>query len=80
MARLISVLILPALMAGAIYWLRFTDEHTITATAYGVYALLEADDTPTNELKVRKANKGMCEIEIITDTTNAGYFRKALGG
>lgn len=46
----------------------------------GVYALLEADDTPANELKVRKANKGMCEIEIITDTTNAGYFRKALGG
>lgn len=36
MARIISVLIMLALMAGAIYWLRFTDEHTITATAYGV--------------------------------------------
>lgn len=57
--------------------LRFTLPRTKIPS---VYALLEADDTPPCELKIKKANKGMHEIEIITDTTNAGYFRKALGG
>ena len=46
----------------------------------GVYALLEADDTPPCEVVIRKANKGMHEIEIKTETANADYFRIALGG
>ena len=36
MARIISTLIMLALLIGAIYWLSFSDEHTVTATAYGV--------------------------------------------
>lgn len=36
MARAISALIILALLIGAAYWLRFSDEHTVTATAYGV--------------------------------------------
>ena len=46
----------------------------------GVYALLEADDAPTCEVVIRKANKGMHEIEIKTETANADYFRTSLGG
>lgn len=104
-----------ALLIGAICWLRFSDEHTITATAYGVekitktygdkdgfntdvyyllttdhgtyhigidglFALMEAEDTPTCELRIKKPNVGVREIEIITDEANAGYFRTALGG
>lgn len=36
MARIINALIMLALLIGAICWLRFSDEHTVTATAYGV--------------------------------------------
>lgn len=46
----------------------------------GVYALLEADDAPPCEVVIKKANKGMHEIEIKTETANAHYFRIALGG
>lgn len=46
----------------------------------GVYALLEAEDAPPCEVVIRKANKGMHEIEIKTETANADYFRIALGG
>lgn len=46
----------------------------------GVFALMEADDTPACELRIKKPNVGVCEIEIITDDANAGYFHTALGG
>lgn len=46
----------------------------------GVFALMEADDTPACELRIKKPNGGVREIEIITDEANAGYFRIALGG
>lgn len=45
-----------------------------------MYALLEADDAPPCEVVIKKANKGMHEIEIKTETVNADYFRMALGG
>ena len=32
------------------------------------------------EVVIRKANKGMHEIEIKTETANADYFRTSLGG
>ena len=46
----------------------------------GVFALMEADDTLVCELRIKKTNAGVREIEIITDEANAGYFRTALGG
>lgn len=46
----------------------------------GVFALMEADNTPACELRIKKPNVGVREIEIITDDANAGYFRTALGG
>ena len=46
----------------------------------GVFALMEADNTPACELCVKKPNGGVREIEIITDEANADYFRDALGG
>lgn len=46
----------------------------------GVFALMEADTTPACELRIKKPNAGVREIEIITDEANAGYFRTALGG
>ena len=46
----------------------------------GVFALMEAEDTPVCELRIKKANAGVHEIEITTDEANAGYFRTALGG
>lgn len=46
----------------------------------GVFALMEADITPVCELRIKKPNVGVREIEIITDEANAGYFRTALGG
>ncbi len=46
----------------------------------GVFALMEADKTPVCELRIKKPNVGVREIEIITDEANAGYFRTALGG
>lgn len=44
-----------------------------------VFALMEADDTPPCEVVIRKANKGMHEIEIKTETANADYFRTSMG-
>lgn len=41
---------------------------------------MEADKTPVCELRIKKPNVGVREIEIITDEANAGYFRTALGG
>lgn len=47
----------------------------------GVFALMEAEDTPEIcELRIKKANVGVREIEITTDEANADYFRTALGG
>ena len=46
----------------------------------GVFALMEADNTPVCELRIKKPNGGVRKIEIITDEANAGYFRDALGG
>ena len=46
----------------------------------GVFALMEAEDTPACEQRNKKPNVGVREIEIITDEANAGYFRTALGG
>ncbi len=46
----------------------------------GVFALMEADNTPACELRIKKPNVGVREIEIVTDEANAGYFRDALGG
>lgn len=46
----------------------------------GVFALMEADNTPACELRIKKPNGGVRKIEIITDEANAGYFRDALGG
>ena len=46
----------------------------------GVFALMEADNTPACELRVKKPNGGVREIEIVTDELNADYFRDALGG
>lgn len=46
----------------------------------GVFALMEADNTPACELRIKKPNGGVREIEIITDEANARYFRDALGG
>ena len=46
----------------------------------GVFALMEADKTPVCELRIKKPNAGVREIEIETEATNADYFRAALGG
>ena len=46
----------------------------------GVFALMEADKTPVCELRIKKPNAGVREIEITTDDANADYFRTALGG
>lgn len=46
----------------------------------GVFALMEADNTPACELRIKNPNVGVLEIEIMTDEANAGYFRDALGG
>lgn len=47
----------------------------------GVFALMEAEDTPAVcELRIKKANAGVREIEVTTDDANANYFRDALGG
>lgn len=45
----------------------------------GVFALMEADDTPTCELRIKKSNAGVREIEIETEATNADYFRTKIG-
>ena len=45
----------------------------------GVFALMEADNTPACELRVKKPNGGVREIEIVIDELNADYFRDALG-
>ncbi len=37
----------------------------------GVFALMEADNTPACELRVKKPNDCVCEIEIVTDEANA---------
>ena len=57
--------------------LRFTIPRTKIPS---VFALMEADNTPACELRIKKPNIGVCEIEIITDSANVGYFRTALGG
>ena len=41
---------------------------------------MEADKTPVCELRIKKPNAGVREIEITTDDANADYFRTALGG
>lgn len=41
MTRLIGILLALALLIGAIYWLRFTDEQTVNATAYGVEKIIK---------------------------------------
>ena len=46
----------------------------------GVFALMEADNTPACERHIKKPNVGVREIEITTDDANADYFRTALGG
>ena len=46
----------------------------------GVFALMEADNTPACELRIKKPNACVREIEIVTDEANADYFRYALGG
>lgn len=46
----------------------------------GVFALMEADNTPACELRIKKPNGGVREIEIITDEAIADYFRATLGG
>lgn len=56
--------------------LRFTIPRTKVPS---VFALMEADNTPACELRIKKPNVGVCEM-IITDDANAGYFRTALGG
>ena len=45
-----------------------------------VFALMEADNTPACELRIKKPNAGVREIEIETEAINADYFRAALGG
>lgn len=45
-----------------------------------MFALMEAEDTPACELRIKKSNGGVREIEIVTDEANADYFRDALGG
>lgn len=46
----------------------------------GVFALTEAEDTPSCELRIKKPETGkdFREIEITTDEANAGYFRATL--
>lgn len=46
----------------------------------GVFALMEAKDTPMCELHIKKTNTGVREIGITTDEANADYFRTALEG
>jgi hypothetical protein len=46
----------------------------------GVFALMEAEDTPLCELRIKKINTGVREIGITTDEANADYFRTALEG
>ena len=46
----------------------------------GVFALMEADNAPACELRIKKPNGGVREIEIVTDEANADYFRNALLG
>lgn len=46
----------------------------------GVFALMEAEDTPMCELRIKKTNTRVREIEILTDEANADYFRTALEG
>lgn len=45
-----------------------------------MFALMETDKTPACELRIKKPNAGVREIEIETEATNADYFRAALGG
>lgn len=59
-----------------------------------LFEMMEAEDTPKCELRIKKsdASKALCdittdgskhigvrEIEIITDAENANYFRETLG-
>lgn len=45
-----------------------------------MFALMEAEDTPLCELRIKKTNTGVREIGITTDEANADYFRTALEG
>lgn len=59
-----------------------------------LYEMMEADNTPQCELRIRKSTvpqvirdivtdgsgAGVRDIEIITDEENTGYFREMLGG
>lgn len=59
-----------------------------------LYDMMEADNTPQCELRIRKSTApqvirdivtdgsgaGVRDIEIITDEANTGYFREMLGG
>lgn len=57
--------------------LRFTIPRTKVPS---VFALMEADNTPACELRIKKPNAGVREIEIETEATNADYFRAARWG
>lgn len=46
----------------------------------GVFALMEDDRTPTCELRIKKPDAGVREVEITTDEANADYFHIALEG
>lgn len=45
-----------------------------------IFGMMEAEDTPKCELRIKKPNACVREIEIITDRENTGYFRETLGG
>lgn len=46
----------------------------------GVFALMGDDRTPTCELRIKKPDAGVREVEITTDEANADYFHIALEG
>lgn len=60
-----------------------------------LFEMMEAEDTPKCELRIKKSNASEAlrdivtdsnkrinvrEIEILTDAENTGYFRETLGG
>lgn len=55
--------------------LRFTIPR---AQVPGVFALMEDDSTPACELRIKKPDAGVREVEITTDEANADYFCTAL--
>ncbi len=57
--------------------LRFTIPR---AQVPGLFAIMEDDSTPACELRIKKPDARVREVEITTDEANADYFRTALEG